>query len=132
LRSTLSGPALPGGLEEGHEPWIVERQDRFEAVLGGSFDRESVVGLQILQDRFGTVRHVGRRPLNTRLHGIGRDQPQVLRAVDDLHDDGGLAGLDTVGSLRCDARALEGMRWVVRHWNLDRPDPRPPQQQGGR
>ena len=43
----------------------------------------------------------------------------------------GLRDLDTVGSLRCDARALEGMCSVVGHWNLDRPAS-PPQQQGGR
>ena len=118
LRPALGRPQVPGGLEEGHEPRIVERQDRFESVFGGSLDRESVVSLEVAQDRFCSVRHVGRGALHTRFHGIRRNQPLVLRAVDDLHDDVRLTAPDTVGSLRCDA-------WAGRHerrpTRMDRP-----------
>ena len=133
LRPALGRPEVPRGFEEGHEPRVVERQDRFRArarwessIANPSSARRS------FEDRFGTVRHVGRGTLYARLHGIRRNQALVLRAVDDLHDDGGLTGLDTVGqsTVRCQGsrgHVLGGQALEPRS-----PRPRPSQQQGGR
>ena len=75
LGPALGRPEIPGGLEERHETGIVERQDRFEPVFGRGLDRRNPSSAwRSPQDRFGSLRDVGRGALHSRLHGIGRRQ----------------------------------------------------------